>query len=213
MTSGPIPTSQRIWWRDMAQSLTTTQLLAAATELLTGNGYSRVDVSTETVVSSAASRTFEDAYGIVALHIFETWTQLTERWNLAQGALVDVISEHLSRPEPKAWEGYLVLITPGLLPLTDRIVIDRIRADTNRVRKLVATGEDLTTIDGVRGTLLPLLPLMIEDSMAASSGLLNTLPDLLSESGIPRDVSEVVVRAFVTNESVLEQLHSSRSAP
>lgn len=197
----------------MAQSLTTTQLLAAATELLTGNGYSRVDVSTETVVSSAASRTFEDAYGIVALHIFETWTQLTERWNLAQGALVDVISEHLSRPEPKAWEGYLVLITPGLLPLTDRIVIDRIRADTNRVRKLVATGEDLTTIDGVRGTLLPLLPLMIEDSMAASSGLLNTLPDLLSESGIPRDVSEVVVRAFVTNESVLEQLHSSRSAP
>src|SRR4051812_17097065 len=118
--SGVTRASRHSWWREMAQSLTATQLLAAATDLLTVSGYSRADVTTEAVVPGAASRIFEDAYGIVAVHVFDTWSHLAEQWNVAQGQLVDVISEHLRRPEPKAWEGYLVLMTPGLLSTTDR---------------------------------------------------------------------------------------------
>lgn len=212
-TSEPIRASRRSWWPDMAQALTATQLLAAATELLTHSGYTQADVPLEGSRGLPASRVFEDAYGIVALHVFDTWTRLTERWNVAQGQLVDVISGHLRRPEPKAWEGYLVLMTPGLIPATDRASINQIRGDTNRVRKLVATGDDLSTIEDIRGTLLPLLPLSIDDPVSAQSSLLELLPELLSESRVPRDVTEVVVRAFVANDSILERLHAFRASP
>ena len=104
------------------------------------------------------SRVFEDPYGIVAVHVFDSWRQLTEQWPVAQGRLVELISEHLTRPEPKAWEGYLVLLTPGLLPPTQRTRLNDLRYDTHRVRKLVATGDDLATLEDVQGTLLPLSP-------------------------------------------------------
>lgn len=197
----------------MAQALTATQLLAAATEVLTDSGYAQVPVPLDGSHGTPTSRIFEDAYGIVAIHVFDTWTQLSEQWHIAQGQLVDLISDHLRRPEPKAWEGYLVLLTPGLLPANDRTTINQVRGDTNRVRKLVATGDDLGTLDEVRGTLLPLLPLAIDDPMSAQSGLLELLPELLSENDIPRDVTEVVVDAFIANDSIVERLHSSRSSP
>jgi hypothetical protein len=196
----------------MAQQLTGTQLLATATEILSTGGYREALPPTPSSQSGGASRLFEDAYGIVAIHVYESWRQLTEQWHVAQGELVDLISEHLTRPEPKAWEGYLVLLTPGLLPPTERTRINELRYDTNRVRKLVASGDDLATLDGVRLTLLPLLPLEIEQPVAGQSGLLERLPDLLGESDVPADLTRVIVSAFQANDSIVDRLHSARLA-
>ncbi len=197
----------------MTTKLTVTQLLAAASNVLTTNGYAEAATTQGPVGPTRLSRVFEDAYGIVAVHGFDTWRQLAEQWHLAQGQLVDLISTHLRAPEPKAWEGYLVLLTPGSLPAGDSVMLNDIRNDTTRVRKLVVTGDELSTLDDVRGALLPLLPLSIEGPQASPVGLLELLPDLLEESGVSGAVTEVVVSAFVANESMLEQLHEFRTTP
>lgn len=192
--------------------LTSSAILAKTTELLTDNGYGVVASRSDSGEARGA-RVFEDHYGIVAVHCFETWQRLRDEWHLAQGDLVDLMSSHLRRAEPKAWEGYLVLLTPSPLPLSDRIVLNALRSDTNRVRKLVATGTDLNTLDDVRVALLPLLPLSIDVGVSSQAGLLDLLPDLLSESAIPRAVTNAVIDAFSANESVLERLHALQAAP
>lgn len=197
----------------MAQSLTATQLLAVASDLLGGSGYVEATIDTDDERGTRVSRVFEDAYGIVAVHVFDSWQQLAERWHVAQGQLVDLISAHLRSPEPKAWEGYLVLLTPGLLPAADIVAVNELRNDTNRVRKIVATGGDLGTLDDVRGALLPLLPLTLESSTASRTGVLELLPDLLANGGISRAVTSAVVDAFTANDSILERLHTLRTAP
>lgn len=198
----------------MATGLTVTQLLAAASEVLTNNGYAETAATTQAPGSPVRlSRVFEDPYGIVAVHGFDSWRQLVEQWHLAQGQLVDLITAHLRAPEPKAWEGYLVLLTPASLPAGDKVILNDVRNDTTRVRKLVATGDELSSLDAVRGALLPLLPLSIEGTPASQAGLLELLPDLLEEGGLARPVTEVVVRAFAANRSILEQLDDFRSKP
>jgi hypothetical protein len=187
--------------------LTTSQVLAAASELLVSGGYSVVATPSGW---GGTVRLFEDPYGIVALQLYETWDQLIQDWHVAQGQLVDLISEHLSRPEPKAWEGYLVVFTTGLLTGEDRTSVVNLRYDTNRVRKLVATGEELETLDDVRTALLPLLPLDLEATSTARAGLLDLLPNLMTADDVPRQVIQVVVDAFVNNASIVERLHESR---
>lgn len=188
--------------------LTASQVVGAATELLSNGGYSVVATPSNW---PGTVRIFEDSYGIVALHIYDTWDQLIDDWHIAQGQLVDLISEHLSRPEPKAWEGYLALFTTGPLTTGDHTSVAELRYDTNRVRKLVSTGEELQTLDDVRTALLPLLPLDLEPPSAARAGVLDLLPELMAGDETPREVIEVVVDAFVRNSSIVERLHETRS--
>jgi hypothetical protein len=190
-----------------AAPLTTSQVLAAATEILGLGRYSLVPTPPSW---TGTVRLFEDSYGIVALHIYDTWQQLIDDWHVAQGQLVDLISEHLSRPEPKAWEGYLALFTTGPSTTSGRASVADLRYDTNRVRKLVSMGEELQTLDDVRIALLPLLPLDLEAASPARAGLLDLLPDLMAEDETPREVIEVLVDAFVNNASIVERLHESR---
>lgn len=193
----------------MYTSLTTTQILAAASEVLVGSGY--VEVASAGEPGSAGdSRTFEDAYSIAAVHAFDTWAQLAEQWPRAQGQLVELISAHLRLPEPKAWDGYIVLLTPDVLPPEEKLALAAIRNDTTRVRKLVASGEELTALSGIHDALLPLLPLRTEQCHTVAAGPLEHLPELLEEAGVPRRVVEDVVDAFNNNESILERIHESR---
>lgn len=194
----------------MDRGLTTSQLTAAASELLHSGGYNPVQ---PTDGWNSNARLFEDPYGIVAIYVYETWSDLAETWPDAQGRLAELISIHLERPEPKSWEGYLVLLTPSAAPLAARSEIAEIRYDTNRVRKLVATGDELETLDGVEQTLLPLLPLEAESQLAAGPALLDRLPDLLAARGIDAEAARIVVQAFTANESVIEHLHDFRSEP
>ena len=195
----------------MAEAMTTSQLLAAASELLHDGGYTLVPATDDWVDPN--SRLFEDPYGIVAVFTYETWGDLSATWQDAQGRLVDLISTHLRRPEAKAWEGYVVLLTPSPTPLDARANLAEIRYDTNRVRKLVATGDELKTLDDVLEALLPLLPLDVEEQIEASAALLDRLPALLADHGIEPQAAQSVIRAFMANESPLERLHELRSEP
>lgn len=192
----------------MDTGLTTSQLLAAATELLEAGDYQAVQSSS---AWTSNVRIFEDPYGIVAVVAYETWGDLAETWPDDQGHLVDLISAHLSSPEPKSWEGYLVLLTPSPSPTLAGSQLADIRYDTNRVRKLVATGDDLRTLDDVEQALLPLLPLRVGSALGSGPALLERLPALIAERDVDVEAARAVVDAFIANESLLERLHAFRS--
>ena len=187
-------------------ALSRTQLLAAVTDVLTLGGYHQGPVT----VDQADFRLFEDALGIVGLAVYDTWPQLLDSWHLAQGWLVDAIAENLNTREPKAWEGYLVLMTPGLHSPADELVVSDLRNNTNRVRKLVATGNELSDLGTVRDVLLPLLPIDLQGVEAVQGGVLDMLEEVLMSNGISEAVAQTVVEAFSQNESVVESLHARR---
>ena len=75
---------------------------------------------------------------------------------------MELVSKYTSSYDAKSWEGYLVLLTPSSVPKRGLLKLTEIRYDISRVRKLVATGDDIKTLDSVRQFLLPLLPLQVE---------------------------------------------------
>jgi len=137
--------------------LTQTDLIAASSSVLEAGGYEPIrDGFPEW--STISTRLFEDEYSVVGVAVFATCAELLSSWADLQGSLVDVISRNVGRSESKAWDGYLVLLTPGLAPSGD-VAIEEIRYDTSRLRKLVSTGEDLVSAGDVERLLRPLLPL------------------------------------------------------
>ncbi len=193
----------------MAAQLNGTQLLAAASKVLDNSGYASASMPSYDSAHAYATRVFEDRYGIVAVCIFDSWGSLLQEWPDAQGQLVELMSQKLLRQEPKVWEGYLVLMTPDFMPVGDPTIIDRIRADTNRVRKLVAAGDELGTLEDIQTFLLPLVPLEMDESPSGQGNLLDSLPELLHEQGVTAHVTEIVLEAFAANESIFQRLHDS----
>lgn len=185
-------------------ALSSVQIIAAATDTLSSSGYRAVRVPSDW---PSDSRLYEDQYGIVALHVYETWPALQDRWNLAQGQLVELLSAQLARPDPKAWEGYLLLFTIGSVPSDERREMADLRYNTNRLRKFVATGDELETVVDVQTALLPLLPLEVQSSSSSGSGLLARLPDLLAAEGVDTELSRAAVDAFLRNESIMQGIH------
>lgn len=192
--------------------LSTREVLAAAASSLEGAQYQRAEIKDIEDWPTNTLELFEDKYGIVAVCVFETWSALVGGWIECQTRLGELITEHLGRGEPKAWEGYLVLLTPSVLPSDQVDIATKIRYDTTRLRKLIAVGEQLRTVDDVGHSLLSLMPLDLEMGLEEYDSILQTLPELLSKEGIDQGAAETVVRAFTRQESPIEQLHKYRTA-
>jgi hypothetical protein len=190
----------------MAQ-LTPTEVLGAASELLVGNGFA---IAPEiTLVSGEILRVFEDSLSIVGLVQFDTWPALERHWVDAQVALVELLSDRLERNDPKAWEGYLLLFTLDRAP--GALVIDAIRRDTTRLRKIVTTGAELEHLFQVERALLPVLPLLPESSGNGQQRVLDRLPALLATDGGPDpELTERVVKAFDENGLLMESIWAWR---
>lgn len=188
--------------------LTTTDILAAASEYLTDAGYRRIDSVDLGKLAKTGARLFEDAYGIVAVVVYDTWRELSESWPEAQAALVEVISQYVGQSEAKAWDGYLVLYAPSVLASEARFEPTEIRYNTSRVRKLVAAGDELRTLSDVERSLLPLLPLEADVELKDQESALEVLPELLSQRGLPQQAVRVVIQAFLEQLPILESLHS-----
>jgi hypothetical protein len=188
--------------------LTTTDILAAASEYLIDAGYRRIDSVELGRLAKTGVRLFEDAYGIVAVAVYDTWRELSESWPEAQAALVEVISQHIGQSEAKAWDGYLVLFTPSILASEARLEAANIRYNTSRLRKLVAAGDELRTLLDVQRAVLPLLPLEANVELKDQESALEVLPELLSEKGLPQQAVTVVIQAFLEQLPILESLHS-----
>lgn len=189
--------------------LTSSQILGAVTERLAAGGYQQV-ADTEDGAGTQV-RVFEDARSVVAVAIYDSWLTLDQRWPMAQGLLVELMSAHLARSEPKAWEGYLILLTTDE-PIDDALAVDRVRRDTSRVRKIVATGADLLTLGAVNDSLLAVLPLELGAVTDGSERILDRLPELLAPFGVDRELARRVVGAFEDNRSPMEEIWTWRRA-
>lgn len=188
-------------------SLTTTSLLAQASEILKSGDYQPVASSTFEREESSV-RYFEDAYGVVGVSVYETWDALWSEWREDEAELANLISEHWSRSDPKAWDGYLVLLTPGRAGIERRAEISSLRYNTSTVRKLVGSGDEMDVIGDVKRVLLPLLPLdvaSIDDDQPGSS--LDRLPCLLTGANYSTGAVESLISAFHSDEPLMEKLH------
>ena len=185
--------------------ITTTDLMAAATKALVDGGYSQVVRGFEGW-DTPTSRLFEDEYNIVGIVIFDTCGELLRSWPDAQGSLVDVISRHVGREESKAWDGYLILLSPGLAS-SESAALDAVRYNTTRVRKLIGTGDDLRSPTDVERVLRALLPLGEERANVSQHSVLDLLPRLLVDHGIAKETTQILVDAFREQAPLLERLH------
>lgn len=193
---------------DSSASLTATDLIAAASQTLTEAHYQQI-VRTFPAWDTATSRLFEDEFNVVGVSVFDTCGELVKMWPDLQGSLVDVISKRVGHEEAKAWDGYLVLLSPGLAP-SDSTAIKAIRYNTIRLRKLVATGDELRRPSDVERVLRPLLPFGQEDAIISNASALDLLPRLLTALGIPAQTTETLVKAFKEQAPMLERLHTLR---
>lgn len=185
---------------------TAVEVLGASTERLLAAGFSPVEEVT--LGSGEVLRCFEDSVSIVGLVEFATWTVLDGRWLDAQSALVALLSERLSRNDPKAWEGYLLLFTLDDPP--SAAALDVIRRDTTRLRKIVTTGAELEYLSDVERALLPVLPLSAARFESSKGRVLDRLPELLAETGIDQELVRRVVGAFDENRSPMEEIWAWR---
>ena len=192
----------------LSSNLTLTEMLAAASDILVNGDFS--PIAAEIVQDwPSESRLFEDPYSIVAVSAFESWGELEERWPEAQASLVQLMSKFLSRGEPKSWEGYLVLITPGIAGDSAFLTVSESRRDTTRIRKLVATGDELETISDVARVLLPVLPLEYGLDSYEPVSALDVLPAYLADRGIYEGLTDDLLDAFGKRDPLMEVLYRS----
>jgi hypothetical protein len=188
-------------------ALTPAALLAEAASVLSAASY-RVDRDAEELLDLPSERAFvaEDKYGIVVVVVYDTWSDLARRWRSAQARSVDVLSDRFTRLDRKAWDGYLILLTPALAAEADATVHE-IRYDTSRIRKFVGTGEDIHSLNDVERILLPLLPLAQETvEVEEDSSPLDELPERLERSGVARDLVKSAVDAFKAHRPIVQEI-------
>ncbi len=190
-------------------SPTQSELVAIAAKALETGGYRPIDKGFPEW-NTLSTRLFEDEYNVVGLAVFATCRELLRSWPDLQGSLVDLISQKVGYAESKAWDGYLVLLTPGVTS-EDEIEVDGARYDTTRLRKLVATGNDLSSASDVERFLRPLLPLRIGAQTLTQTSALDMLPALLESQEVDQATTRVLIQAFAQQASLMEALHRGES--
>ena len=187
-------------------SFTVTALMATANNILRDADFKVAEVGVASPWRAASARVYEDSYSVVCVAVYETWADLDALWMEDQATLVDLISNRLTRAEAKAWDGYLVLLTPSVVPTTDLLKAVRIQRDTLYVRKLLADGSELGLKNVVGQVLLPLLPLQ-EYDVLESSDVFETLLSLLTNRGIEQGAAQAATTAFQQQRPIVAAIH------
>ena len=185
---------------------TSSTLLASVEELLQQNGYRLAGQRAVAGWDLPTSKLFEDPYSLVAVVVFDTWRELLTTWPDAQALLVDTMSAQLSKTEAKSWDAYLVLLTPSFTDTGGARDVNAIRYNTARVRKLIATGDELQTLEDVERTLLPLLPVATV-AVTSPRDVLKSLVEALIQRGLDPDDVTQAVSAFSSNVPLMPALH------
>ncbi len=191
----------------MVSSLNQSQTVGEATRLLQDAGFQQAEpVDLE---PTGELRVFEDARSVVGVVFFRSWTELASDWPSAQAALVDRISSQFRRSDAKSWDGYLVLLTSDEEPTAEAVA--EVRRDTSRLRKLVGTGSDLTSIESIAGVLLPVLPLELEGAESMQSSLLERIPAMVEAYGVEPELAAAAIASFEVNRSPMEGITAWRA--
>lgn len=188
--------------------ISTLDLLVAATDILVRNGFSRATPHILPEIDFSRQAIFEDPYSIVAIIVFDTWHELVSKWANAQTSFVDLVSRNISKDEMKSWDCYLLLWTADYTPFSSSGEREVIRYDTSRVRKLVASGEELKEIADVEAALLPLLPIVDTINASTQMGVLDRIPSLLESRELSASKIQRVIDAFEKQESLAEAIHN-----
>ena len=151
---------------------------------------------------------FEDERRIVGLILYASWSQLEDNWEHAQAEMVAWISEHMQRSDPKSWDGYLVLLTRD--ESASLAAVARVRHDTHRLRKLVATGRELTTLSAIEDALLPVLPFGLVQFETEREALVDRLPEMLEAKGVEPPLAAAALVSFRENRSPMDGIWSWR---
>lgn len=189
-------------------------LIAEITRLLAESSILRVD-SVRHPSWPADSMAFEDEYSVIAVWTFTSVEELVAGWGAAQDHVVDLLGENVIATDPKAWDGYLILLAMDGVPEGLVAELSNIRSDTRRVRKLVLTADDLPRriadplelAPHVRRTLGPVLDLDL-DSTPGRTDPLSSLPTRIAGSLDSTTHLDAVITAYETGDSPLEALHS-----
>jgi len=148
------------------------QVLGESVDILSKNGFSVVSDAPLQRIDNTHQRVFEDAYSVVAIVFFDSWNDLRHAWIDVQASFVEMISKHFTKEDRKSWEAYLVLLSTDLVPFRETTCAREIRYNTNHVRELLGTGEQVKEISDVETCLLPLLPIQRGSTLDASSNVL-----------------------------------------
>ena len=190
----------------MPGTLEVSQVLGEATRLLCDGGFFEAD--SVNISPEFELRVFEDDRSIVGLVLYQTWEELDANWSAAQAVMVELMSEKVRPNDPKSWDGYLVLLTVDEPARAE--CVTRIKNDTRRLRKLVATGHELKTMASVQDTLLPVLPFNVTSSVVSSTALTDRIPEMLEDHGIERSLATAALRSFQENRSPMEAVWTWR---
>lgn len=182
--------------------LTKEQILTQAAAVLTNNGFTVSSNIAIAGVDSSNHRVFEDSYCVGMIIVFEDWKTLKNSWMEIQTSLIEAVSRVLAPTDKKSWEVYLVLLTTGFLPIDENTAAKAIKYDTNRVRKLLSTGEDLRDASDVEASLLPLLPIEYGTTSISEASILARLPEILGADNSLSAMITVAVDAFEQQESI-----------
>ncbi len=153
---------------------------------------------------------FEDERSIVGLILYASWSELEANWELAQAEMVARISQHVRRIDPKSWDSYLVLLTRDETASVEAVA--RVRHDTRRLRKLVATGRELTALSAIEDALLPVLPFRMVQFETERATLVDRLPEMLETRGVAPPLAAAALASFRENRSPMEGIWSWRRA-
>jgi len=151
----------------------------------------------------------------VGVRIFPTLGELVAEWQDGQSAVTDLIGSNVVDIQYKAWDGYLLLITPAPASNEWGAELNEIRANTRRLRKLIVTGDDFDISETevqmlvrLREKLAPLIPVQL-DSIGEATDPLADLPDRLAREGINRQHVLTILEARSAGEPMVSALHES----
>jgi len=189
----------------VTEPLNESALISVAVEEFTKSGYSvKREYSQGENQLNKFDMIAEDDFGIVGLEVFSTWEQLTKKWPETQAALVKLVSRKISRSSPRFYDSYLVLICRNPVGLKEEKA--EIERDTNRVRKIIISAEDITSIGSFRRSLDQLMPLNIQSETVSATDPLEQLPKVLSNS-VDEKIVGSVIEAFRNLRSPMEAIY------
>ena len=190
----------------MPGRLNPTQTLGESVRLLSEGGV--VEAASVYAPPDTEVRLFEDAVCIIGLACYHTWADLEANWHAAQAAMVERMSEHMRRSDPKSWDGYLALLTPDAS--ASKKAVHDIKHDMTRVRKLVAPGQRLKVLADVRTALMPVLPISMSGVEAPRVRLGRHTAEALVARGVDQGLAQAASAAFVENRPLLEAIYRHR---
>lgn len=119
---------------------------------------SEVNISTSLVEAGQfRALAFEGSTVLGFLVAYETPVQLLDRWDVESTLLINRHRLSLRRASSKAWNTYAVFIARSEANAHEKVALGSIEEDLSGTRKIARAG--ISDARGVRGALLPLLPI------------------------------------------------------